>query len=430
MIGGDLFKKSAKALLIKVVGSLLAFLLSITLARFLSPDEMGSYFLALMILTILSVVCRFGLENVLLRKTAESALENSNDKIQIVFSGALILVMIIGGVITLLTYVFSQFIADVVFKNISLADDIKVMSIGIVPLAFIYLTGASLKGVQLIGRAQAVESLALPLPIITMLLIITCFVGTQPTLQEIEAMYVAGLFLSVGICLWVWFKSTGVNFTWPKIEEYGKLIKDGTPLLTVSVINILMAWQTTFLLGVISTAEEVAVYNIALRIAMLGSFILSAVNSASAAKFAGLYRAGDMIGLQKVAFQATCLSTLFSLPVLLAFIVIPHEIVSLYGTAYQQASDVLIILTIGQLASVLTGSVGQLLIMSGNAAYLKNSILIGVLVQFMMALFLIPLYGAMGAAVAEASCALIINVIAAIYVKKKLKIKSTLLGIL
>lgn len=427
-MGNDLFRKSAKAFSIRVTGSLLAFSLSIVMARLLSPKDMGVYFMALMILTVLSVISRVGLDNTLLKSIAEHAELGRFEQIQAVFNDGFLAVVVIGGLITLLTYASSPLIAGLVFHNDAITNDIRIMSIGVVPFALIALTAASLKGLRLIGRAQVVESVVLPM--LTLVVLLTFYIlSASPSLHVVEIIYVSALFASVIISASIWRWSTGGFFVLGRLERKIRLIKESTPLLLVGILNLMMAWLATFLLGVMATSGDVAVYNIGVRVSMLASFVLTAVNNASSAKFAALYKAGDTNALEKIAFQSTCIVAAFSAPLIFIFVFFPNTIISLYGGAYHQAAPVLAILAIGQLFTVLTGSIGQLLIMSGHANELRKSVMVGVVSQFVIATILIPLYGALGAAVAEALCSLAINIRAAFFVRQKLHIKTTLLGI-
>ena len=78
------------------------------------------------------------------------------------------------------------------------------------------------------------------------------------------------------------------------------------------------------------------------------------------------------------------------------------------------------ILLLGQIVNVVSGSVGNLLNMSGNEKDLNNvAILAGILVTILN-FSLIPVFGVLGAAISTAIAISFQNISAAFYVKKRL----------
>jgi O-antigen/teichoic acid export membrane protein len=85
---------------------------------------------------------------------------------------------------------------------------------------------------------------------------------------------------------------------------------------------------------------------------------------------------------------------------------------------------VLIILSLGQLINCITGSVGYTLTMTGNQKIeLINSILLG-LMSIILNFWLIPKYGALGAAIASCSSMCLINMIRVLEIYWIFKINS------
>ena len=74
----------------------------------------------------------------------------------------------------------------------------------------------------------------------------------------------------------------------------------------------------------------------------------------------------------------------------------------LFGTEYSRSALLLVILALGQLVNVMTGSLGYLLSMSGHERDMRTIVLLSGPFAMLAALVLIPLYGVTGVAVATA----------------------------
>lgn len=424
MKSNELLWQSFQALAIKVLGTFFAFLLSIKLANLLPPSSLGIYFIVLMVLTVGSVLSRAGLENVLLRLIAEFKEEGRPGDLKGAFYSGVLASLLITVVVTVLVYALAPQLA-LLFNVSGLERDIRTMLWGIIPFTFIALTAASLKGLRHVALAQILESLLIPF----IALLLVYFFVSYGELRKVEMFYVTSLVITMVVAFIFWKKVT-TSFT-EEISSFSKrsLLIQGRPLLLVSSFNLIIMWIGTVALGVFSNTEEVAIYNIATRVAVLTSFILIAVNSASSAKFASLYKKGNILALERMGLQSTVLIVILSIPILVVFLVFPETVISLFGESYNESAAVLSILAAGQLFTVLTGSIGQILIMTGHGKELRNAMFFGVVAQSLLATLLVPQFGAIGAAISAASCSAIINIFSAVYVRKCLAIKTTLIGV-
>ena len=75
---------------------------------------------------------------------------------------------------------------------------------------------------------------------------------------------------------------------------------------------------------------------------------------------------------------------------------------------------------LGQFINICCGSVGYLLSMTGNELYVRNAILTSGLLCITLTIILVPIYGALGAAISIFSSIAIQNFIMVFYVKQQL----------
>ena len=182
----------------------------------------------------------------------------------------------------------------------------------------------------------------------------------------------------------------------------------------------LIQWTGQFVGGAYLPAEEIAQLAVAQRTAMLVSFILMAVNMVVAPRFAALHAAGDVAGLRNIALMAVRLMALGATPVVAVMLIFPGFWMGLFGEGFAGGALLLQVLVIGQFINVLTGSVGYLLSMSGHERDLRNTLLIVAPVSVVITFILVPLYGAVGAALSTALAVGAQNLLAVYWVKRRL----------
>jgi O-antigen/teichoic acid export membrane protein len=275
-----------------------------------------------------------------------------------------------------------------------------------------------LKGLKRIKDSQIIQGIILPtLSSIGLLVFVKVWGLNGAVLAYVGASAIASL---IGVRLW--------RHATPQLKQYepnfqlSDLLRSALPLFWVSSIQLILGYTSTFFLGIFSNADAIGIFGAALKISMLISFILVSVNTIAAPKFAELYTQGNLSSLGKTVQDCVKLMVFAAGPVFLLFILAPEWILGFLGPKFKEGSQLLIILSIGQFINVVTGSVGYLLIMSGNESTMRNITVIIAFESIFLNLFLIKFFGALGAAVSTAISIISFNALAFICVRKKLKI--------
>jgi O-antigen/teichoic acid export membrane protein len=173
------------------------------------------------------------------------------------------------------------------------------------------------------------------------------------------------------------------------------------------------------MLGIWGSPADVGIFGVANRTSILISLVLIAVNSIAAPKFAALYRRGEIEALGHTARSCTKLMTFMAAPALLLFLLAPGRVMGIFGPEFIGGRLTLSILAVGQFVNVVTGSVGFVLIMTGNEHLMRNNIAFCALTIVILNYILIPLWGAVGAAIASAITLILQNIAATILVWRK-----------
>lgn len=413
----EILRGAFSALIIKVLGALLAFAFNIVLARLLGANGAGIYFLALSITTIASLISRVGLDNTLLRYIAAGASEHNWEEVRGVYLKAMSIVIPLSVLITLIVELMAPALSISVFDKPELVNPLRWMAFSILPLSLLSLYAEMLKGLKKIPASLSLQSIVVPTINMLILLLLASNMGTiGGSISYLVATLITAI---IGGVFWLRhssrIKSVNGVFNWDD------LFKSCLPNYGVAILHkAILPWLPILLLGYWATTEDIGLYSATVRTAMLVSFILLAVNSVIAPKFAALYRQNDMVALGKMARRATWLTTLVACPIVLPMIFFPDTIMSVFGQEFKQASTLLIVLSIGQFINVIFGPVGYLLVMTGNEVMQKNSVLFSAILLFILLIILIPIYGSLGAAISSTLSGILFNYISYSYVKKKL----------
>jgi len=255
-------------------------------------------------------------------------------------------------------------------------------------------------------------------------LIGVCLLGHTWGVQGAVWSYNLAAFLAVLISLLLWRNAT-VRFKVKKEDcRMSTLLRSSIPLFWVSSMVVMLNWSATFFLGIWGTAEDVGIFSMASRTALLISLVRMAVNAISAPKFAALYAKGDMKTLSRIAVNSSIMMTLLAMPAFLILLFAPGWVMELFGSKFVGGANALIILAIGQFVNVASGSVQYLLMMSGNERMVRNDVFLTLAINIALNCLLTPRFGVIGAAVATATSMAMQNFVATYMVKSRLKIQT------
>lgn len=414
----ELMHGSSVAFLLKICAAASVFILNVLIANYLGATDSGLYFLAYTLVFIFASMGRVGFENTITRFVASYHVENEYGKILGAYNFAILVTFVGSFIFSFCLFILSDWISFSIFEKPALSGLLRWMSFFIIPLSVMTIHAHALQGLKKI--AASVSTLNVFAPLISCLFIII-LVPRFGINGAIAAQFIGVLFAAV-FGRYLWNKSVE---TFPKVVislETGVILDSCKHLYIVVLMNMIILWSPTLLLGVWESSTNVGVFNAAYRTAFLISFILLAINSIAAPKFASLYKANDLVNLAIVARHAAYLGIALSLPILLIVIAVPELILSIFGNEFISGSSVLIVLAVGQFINVVTGSVGFLLVMSGNERIMQNNLIFCAIIILCLNILFIPRYGILGAAYAASITMICQNIIALYFVRKKLKI--------
>jgi O-antigen/teichoic acid export membrane protein len=213
----------------------------------------------------------------------------------------------------------------------------------------------------------------------------------------------------------------------PKYETRAWL-HSGFFIVLVGGMHVLNSRTDVLMLGAMTGAEAVGIYNIASRGADLINFILMPVHQAIGPTVSILYAKRDIIGLQRLVTKSTRIVLLLSLPLAAGLILMGRWFLLLYGIEFTKGHMALSILSIGQISTIALGPVALLLIMTRFERDAAIAVGMGAVLNIILNGLLIPVWGLEGAALATAVSKILWTLLMTMRVYQKLGIHPTILG--
>ncbi len=384
---------------------LLGLILSVLLVRVLSVQDMGVYFLALNLMTVLITIFSFGLPTTIVRRVAQYMGNEHFVLARNIVVLCLFINAVLGGGAYLFTMAFGSWIAEHLFHSIALAAFMP--QIGF--LIFIGLMrgfiAESFRGFHdyrfTVLFGGMISSLLTAIAVF--------FLWWIKGNSDIEHILWISMFSgSVALMLALFFilkKIKPLKYKQKSVAPDVNLVKDvfsiSWAMWLIGIVTFLIVSADLWVVSALGSEEDVAIYAIASRLTILVTLFHSVSVAVVQPIISELHTKGDAAKLERVtrmtatinfvAASVACLFLLFFAQTLLSLV---------YGESYIRAGNVLIVLGFAHLVGMIFGPIEMVLMMSGfHSYYLVTAIITGAF-SLILAWFLMPLFGVVGVAYA------------------------------
>lgn len=414
---------------IKAVGAALGLVLSIVLARMLGAEGFGIYAFSLSMAAVLGLPVQVGLPTLLLRETAKYELTASWGKLSGIFRFANKVVLLLSAIVLagIVIFVKSEYGNDAEITDKQKTLFLAALLVPIIGLS--RLRESVLQGAGYFLVSQIPDRIVLPVILLSGLVVANYVAGVTPvsamTLNVFGALAVllVNHFLAKKKIL---NKITGVG----REYEVDKWLKSVMPLSMLAGINLINSQIDIIMLGFIGDPVDVANYKVAFSFGALVIFAMSAIEAVLAPTVVRLYGQSQMESLQKVLTRNSQYALIAAIPVSGFFVVFGGWLISvLYGSQYQNAYMVLVVLCGAQIINAGVGSVHAVLNLTGHEKDTLKVAAAAAVINVILNYSLIPAYGALGAAIATGVAIIFINLTLLIVLQKRTGLWSAALPI-
>ena len=193
-------------------------------------------------------------------------------------------------------------------------------------------------------------------------------------------------------------------------------------MLGLGFLTFLTSQVDRIALGYYRGAREVGIYSVAASLVAYIPLALNSVNQIFAPTIADLHTRGEHVLLARLFQSLTKWVVGLTLPLGLVVVVFSRPLMRIFGGEFEIGWPILIMGCIGQLVNCAVGSVGYLLVMSGNEKRLMKVQITMAVMMTVSSAALVPIWGIYGAAAAAALTNIGLNVLNLLQVRRALGI--------
>jgi len=410
--GGWVFAGKAIAILAGVA-------MNVLLARLVSPQEMGTYFIIVSLVTTAALVAQGGLNHAAVRFIAELRGKKELAGAVDVVAKSFYVVTVLSLVTGLGYYFFSKTLAQSLFHMPMIGFGASLMVGWIVLTALRALAAECFRGFEYIRLATLFEGL---LTSLVFLLLTAYFYLTTDS-------------ITLDIVLWLMLSSAFVSafsamlVLYLQVKGFGRramvtlksITNTALPLLANNILFVFVGSFGLWIAGVLGGSDDAALYGAATRLIVLMQFPLLALNAIVPPMVARMNAEGNSESMQNLLRWCATVALLFALPVMLVFLLWGDDLLGLlFGAFYSHAYWVLLLLGVGVMANAWTGYCGTVLMMTGYQSLMLKQAVLTLLVTVPLTWYCGKVFGLEGVAAGISFGILVEHVLWWLSVKKHL----------
>jgi O-antigen/teichoic acid export membrane protein len=387
----------------------------IVIVRVLSKEGYGAFAYALAVLAVGEAVADFGLRRGVSRflPIYEERGEHGRAMGTLVFATAA--VVSLGAAVALVVVGLRHAIAG----SISESEDAARLVAILILLAPVHaLQTVADAAFAAFGRPRAILLRGyVYTPVMRLALAATLVLADRGTTFLATGYVVTGL---IGIIIYVRFlmaatRERGLTRraqTQGLVVPVRELLRFTTPLLTNDLAAALLGATAAILLGVLAGAEDVALLRAVLPVSLTLTYVLAAFGTLFTPLAARMYARADSAGLDRLYWQTAAWTAVLSFPLFaISFAFAEPLVVLLFGASYADSANVLAVLVTGHFVTAALGPNGVLLGVHAETRYIVTTNVVAVVVNLVLSFALIPVLGALGAAIAGSVTLVLLNVL-------------------
>ena len=385
-----------------IIGMLLGFAGRVILVRFTTQTEYGIYCLALVIISIFVTISTLGLSEGSTRYIAYFRGRNEEGKVRGVISSSIKIAIIASISLAVISFFASDFISISIFHASALSAPLKIFSIAIPFTVLINVFISIFRGFDRVDAKVYFSDILRPILYLIFLIAVVLF-----GLSFLGVIYAYLASIAVTCVAFIAYMLKKSSMPIGNKSVGNPMTKDllffSVPLLAVAMIQMIIVYTDTLMLGYFKTPDMVGLYNAALPLANLVPVFLLSTNFLFVPIISSLYAKNLIAEMKRSYAILTKWIFLATLPIFFVFFLFPDVVLDfLFGSRYIGAAIALQILSLGFFVHASLGPYSGILLTMGKTKLLMWIVLVGSIINITLNAVLIPPLGIVGAAFASA----------------------------
>lgn len=418
LINNNLFKVMSKTALVKGGGMAVGILLSITMARLLGADGLGTINLANQLTALVLMFTMLGMPTVITKEVAIAVSKEKWNHVKNVIATSLKINISLGVLLVLVAYLIIPSVVDNFFED-TLKIPLTIIVTAVLFQIFSRIFASGLNGYSKIWQSSLVNE-ALSYLFVGIGLLVYVLFNIPITIISTALLYAISRALVALIISVYWYKVVA-HIKHIKTKEFipKPLLKVALPMLFIQATNNIASNIDSVMIGSFLSVKEVGIYAVAFKIAFVSSFLLMVTNAAIAPKIAAMYANKEIKEMEKLVQKITRGLAILAILSLIIIFFAGKYVLLIWGDEFTTAYLPLLILSIGQFFNIAAGCVGLILTLCNQEKIWGMVTLLSAVVNSILNIVFIQLWGIIGAAIASATTMSLVNILGVILVKKK-----------
>ena len=400
-----LLRSSSVVLALKVAGALAGYAFAYVAQRRVGGPGYGYFELAFTVLSILTVLSKWGLDGLLLREIPARAAEAGQYFTRQVLWASLLGSLALGSVLWFSSGLLTRYYGG--FRELWQTTAL------VLPFwTLVQVWSENLRARHRFMRFGLLQS-SISLGLVALAM------ASFSWFSSVERVLL-GLASASALMLWSGWRSLGpieLRSLWP-------LRSSATAMFLSATLFMVMTWTDTLMLGYFLEPEIIGAYRVAFKIGSLITFAQFAVNASLGPRISELWAKNSKAELQKEVWQVAQVNALLGVPAFLLIMALAPWLLSFFSADFAQYAPVLRILAVGQMVNALCGPVMYLLNMTGHEQSARRTMTLAALANALGNLVLIPWLGIEGSAWATTGSMVFWNAWALVAVYRKTGIRT------
>lgn len=418
-----IFRQGASLMVIRICGVILTFIATALITRGLGAEGYGRYVFILGVVTLASVPTQIGLPDLIVRETAKAVAVSDHGKFRVLLRWAHVYLgassaLMIGLIISWWFLSNRPELSTLIFASLL----IPLVSLG-------NIRGAALRGLGRGVLGQLPEYIVRPI----LLFMSIAFFAADRTEMTLQGVFLAQVFAAIIAFLvgLVIFKLIAKSYNGEAQSQPDKSYwrRSLIALSGISSLSVINSSADVVILGIWVNDMEVGQYRIAAMVAAFFTLGLQTMNNLSMSYMSTYLETNKKDELKNVVCRSSQFSLAFAaIGLLVAVLIQPTGLEAIFGTGFSASFPILLVLSFGHLTNAFFGPVISLLTMAGSERTVVLVSAFGTVANIGLNLALIPVFGAIGAAVASSVSVILVRVVLFRTASRTLGVRSWPLG--
>jgi O-antigen/teichoic acid export membrane protein len=399
---GEISRQSGVVFAGTIFSAGVGYLFKIYLARTLGAEALGIYALGMTVVGFVGVFGGLGLTWAASRFPAEYIAAGRTEELRSFIAWGVLVLLAVDGVLAGFVVLAGRWISIRIYHAPALASYLNLFAAMLVLGAMTAFFAQLLTGYKNVARRT----------------IITGFIGTAMTVVFTVILvalrlglwgYVfaqlASSMVSLVLLIWSVHRITphAARFALKRlVHPPRQIFSFATAAFAMDIVSFLYGQTDKVILGFYLNPRAVGVYAVAATIVAFVPIALQSVNQIFAPTIADLYARGEKELLHRLFQTTTKWITTLTFPLVVVVMIYSRALMRVFGPEFEPGWIILVVGAAGQLVNCATGSVGYLLLMSGNEKRLVRIQLVMGAITVTLCLLAVPRWGIAGAAIAAA----------------------------